>query len=62
MVGPPLVLYAAITGNADLLYYIATRLARLGVLLVGVRLRFAACEHLQAGPQLHLHVEPRFQS
>ena len=49
VVGPALVIYAAITGNADPLYYTATRLARWGVLLVGVKIEVRGREHLQAG-------------
>ncbi len=48
-VGPPLVIYAAITGKAGPLYYTATRLGRWGVLLVGVRIEVHGREHLQAG-------------
>lgn len=49
LVGPPLVFYAALTGNADPLYYIATRLGRWGVLLVGVKIEVRGAEHLQPG-------------
>lgn len=49
IVGPALVIYAAITGNVAPLYYIATRLSRWGVLLVGVKIRVCGREHLQAG-------------
>jgi len=49
IVGPGLVLYAAITGNANPLYYIATRLGRIGAILVGVRIEVRGLEHLQAG-------------
>jgi 1-acyl-sn-glycerol-3-phosphate acyltransferase len=49
LVGPPLVLYAAITGNADPLYNIATGLGRLGVLFVGVKIEVRGREHLQPG-------------
>jgi 1-acyl-sn-glycerol-3-phosphate acyltransferase len=48
-VGPLLVLYAALTGNADPLYYISARLARWGVLLVGVKIEVSGREHLLPG-------------
>lgn len=48
-VGPPLVLYAAITGNIDPLYIVATRLARWGVLLMGVKIEVRGLEYLQPG-------------
>lgn len=49
LVGPPLVLYAALTRNPSLLYFTATRLGRLGVLLVGVKIEVRGLEHLQLG-------------
>lgn len=49
LVGPLLVLYAALTGNVDPLYHIATRLGRWGVLLVGVQIEVRGSEHLQPG-------------
>jgi 1-acyl-sn-glycerol-3-phosphate acyltransferase len=49
IVGPPLVIYAAVTGNVGPLYYIATRLTRWGVLLIGVKIEVRGLEHLQAG-------------
>jgi len=49
IVGPPLVLYAALTGNADPLYYTACALGRFGVLLVGVKIEVRGLEHLQPG-------------
>jgi 1-acyl-sn-glycerol-3-phosphate acyltransferase len=49
LVGPPLVFYAALTGNVNALYSIATRLGRLGVLLVGVKIQIRGLEHLQPG-------------
>lgn len=49
IVGPALVIYTAITGNVGPLYYTATRLARWGVLLVGVKIEVCGREHLQAG-------------
>jgi 1-acyl-sn-glycerol-3-phosphate acyltransferase len=49
LVGPPLVLYAALTRNPNPLYFTATRLGRLGVLLVGVKIEVRGLEHLQPG-------------
>jgi 1-acyl-sn-glycerol-3-phosphate acyltransferase len=49
IVGPPLVLYGVLTGNANPLYSIATRLARWGVLLVGVKIVVRGLEHLHPG-------------
>ncbi len=49
LVGPPLVLYAALTRNPSFLYFTATRLGRLGVLLVGVKIEVRGLEHLQPG-------------
>ncbi len=49
IVGPPLVLYAALTGNVNPLYYKATSLARFGVLLVGVKIEVRGLEHLAPG-------------
>ena len=49
VVGPVLVIYAAVTGNANPLYYTATRLGRWGVLLVGVKIEVRGHEHLQPG-------------
>ncbi|MGA7458674.1 MAG: lysophospholipid acyltransferase family protein [Candidatus Korobacteraceae bacterium] len=49
IVGPALVIYAAVTGNIAPLYYIATRLTRWGVLLIGVKIEVRGLEHLQAG-------------
>lgn len=49
IVGPPLVLFAALTGNVDPLYHIACRLGRFGVLLVGVKIEVRGLEHLQPG-------------
>ena len=49
LVGPPLVLYAAITGNADPLYYTATSLGKFGVLLVGVKIEVRGLSHLEPG-------------
>ena len=49
LVGPPLVLYAALTGNANPMYYRACSLARFGVLLVGVKIEVLGLEHLQPG-------------
>lgn len=49
LVGPPLVLYAAVTGNANPLYFTATRLGRWGVLLAGVKIEVRGRQHLRAG-------------
>jgi 1-acyl-sn-glycerol-3-phosphate acyltransferase len=49
VVGPALVIYAAITGNIDPLYYTSTRLAIWGVRLIGVKIEVRGLEHLQAG-------------
>jgi 1-acyl-sn-glycerol-3-phosphate acyltransferase len=49
VVGPPLVLYAALTGNADPMYYTACSLGRFGVLLVGVKIEVRGIEHLEPG-------------
>jgi 1-acyl-sn-glycerol-3-phosphate acyltransferase len=49
VVGPPLVLYAALTGNADPLYRTSCSLGRMGVLLVGVKIELRGIERLQAG-------------
>jgi len=49
LVGPPLVLYAALTRNVNPLYFTATGLGRLGVLLAGVKIEVRGREHLQPG-------------
>lgn len=49
IVGPPLVLYAALTGNANPLYYTARRFGRWGVLLAGVKIEVRGQEGLQPG-------------
>jgi 1-acyl-sn-glycerol-3-phosphate acyltransferase len=49
IVGPPLVLYAALSGNTDPLYYTACSLGRFGVLLVGVKIEVRGLEHLEPG-------------
>ena len=49
VVGPPLVLYAALTGNVVPLYYTAAALARLGVLRMGVRIETRGMELLKPG-------------
>ncbi len=49
LVGPPLVLFAALTGNANPLYYTACSLGRFGVLLVGVNIEVRGREHLEPG-------------
>jgi 1-acyl-sn-glycerol-3-phosphate acyltransferase len=47
--GPLLVLYAVLSGNANPLYQISMLLARVGVLLGGVRIRVEGREHLKPG-------------
>jgi len=49
IVGPPGLLIALVTGNARPLYWMATRLGRLGVQLAGVRIGVIGSEHLQPG-------------
>jgi 1-acyl-sn-glycerol-3-phosphate acyltransferase len=49
LVGPPLVLFAALTGNINPLYYVSTRLATWGALLVGLTIEVRGLEHLQPG-------------
>ena len=49
IVGPPLVLFAALTGNINPLYNIATRLGILGVRLVGVKIVLQGMESLRPG-------------
>jgi 1-acyl-sn-glycerol-3-phosphate acyltransferase len=49
IVGPPLVLVAAITGNVKPLYNIATRLGIFGVRLVGVKIVLQGMENLRPG-------------
>jgi len=49
IVGPPLVLYAALTGNANPLYHISCRLGRFGVLMVGIKIEVRGLENLQPG-------------
>lgn len=49
IVGPPLVLWAAITGNIKPLYIGATRLAMYGVKFVGVKIVLRGLENLRPG-------------
>lgn len=49
IVGPALVLFAALTRNANLLYYKASSLAKFGVLLVGVKIELRGLGHLEPG-------------
>jgi len=49
IVGPPLVLYAALTGNVNPLYKRATRLALIGVELAGVKIEVRGRENLTPG-------------
>ena len=46
-VGPPLVLFAAITGNANPLYLVATRLGLFGVQMAGVKIVLRGLENLR---------------
>jgi 1-acyl-sn-glycerol-3-phosphate acyltransferase len=48
IVGPPLVLYAAITKNIWPLYFIASRLGIIGVKLIGVKVVLCGLENLQS--------------
>jgi 1-acyl-sn-glycerol-3-phosphate acyltransferase len=43
------VLYAALTGNVDPLYFTARAIGKWGVLLAGVKIQIRGLEHLQAG-------------
>jgi 1-acyl-sn-glycerol-3-phosphate acyltransferase len=47
--GPPVVLFAAITGNVNPLYQVATRLAIFGLPLVGVKVVVRGLENLTPG-------------
>jgi 1-acyl-sn-glycerol-3-phosphate acyltransferase len=47
VVGPPGLLYALLTGNVMPLYWVATKLAHLGVRLAGVKIEVCGREHLQ---------------
>jgi 1-acyl-sn-glycerol-3-phosphate acyltransferase len=49
VVGPPGLLYALLTGNVMPLYWVACRMARLGVRLAGVEIEVLGSEHLQPG-------------
>ena len=49
IVGPSGLLIAVITGNVMPLYWAASRLARLGVRLAGVRIEIRGSEHLRPG-------------
>ena len=49
IVGPPGLLIALVTGNVMPLYWVATRLAILGVRLAGVKIVVRGGEHLQPG-------------
>lgn len=49
IVGPPLVVWAAITGNINPLYKGATQLSLFGVRLVGVKVVLRGLENLKAG-------------
>jgi len=49
IVGPLLVIYTVVTGNAYPMYQISCGLGRIGVLLAGVKIEVCGLEHLQAG-------------
>ncbi|MGB8888568.1 MAG: lysophospholipid acyltransferase family protein [Candidatus Korobacteraceae bacterium] len=49
IVGPPLVLWAWLTGNVNPLYYISATLAKWGVLVAGVKIERRGLENLQPG-------------
>src|SRR5271165_5706994 len=49
IVGPPGLLFALLTGNVMPLYWVATKLAHVGVRLAGVRIEIRRSEHLQPG-------------
>lgn len=49
VVGPPGLLYALLTGNVMPLYWVASKLAILGVRLAGVKIAIHGREHLQPG-------------
>jgi 1-acyl-sn-glycerol-3-phosphate acyltransferase len=49
IVGPPLVLFAAITGNVNPMYKAATRLGIFGVRLIGVKILLRGMENLRPG-------------
>jgi len=48
-VGPPLLIWAAITHNPAALYAAATLIIRLALVIVGIRLRVHGVEHIQTG-------------
>ena len=47
LIGPFLLLYTALSRNADVMYKVATRLAITGVRLAGIRIEVRGLEHLQ---------------
>ena len=49
IVGPFLLLYTLLTGNADVMYRIANKLAITGVRLAGVKIEVRGMENLQPG-------------
>ena len=49
IVGPPGLLFALLTGNVMPLYWVATKLAILGVRLAGVKIEVRGRDHLQPG-------------
>ncbi len=49
VIGPPLVLYAFLAGNANPLYYGAIGVGKLGVRMAGVKIELRGAENLQPG-------------
>ena len=49
IVAPPLLIWAAVTGNASPLYFAALFIIRVAVAIVGIRLRVHGAEHVQVG-------------
>lgn len=49
LVGPPLLVWAAVTGNPAALYWAGYTGIRLALVLVGVRIRVQGTEHIQTG-------------
>lgn len=49
LVGPPLLVWAAVTGNSSALYWAGYTAIRFALILVGVRVRVHGAEHIQTG-------------
>ncbi len=49
IIGPPLLIWAAITGNPRALYRAARIILKVGIALVGVKVRVHGAEHMQTG-------------